>query len=255
MGRVMDILPAIDLRGGKCVRLLQGDYSRQIDYRDDPVAQARQFEDQGAHWLHVVDLEGARSGKLAHGEVIRKIVADTTLQVEVGGGMRDESVIAELLDAGVAQVVVGTRALEDIDWFEKLVKAPRFAGRMVLGLDGREGRLSTRGWTQASSLTVLEMAQRVNDWPLAAIVYTDIARDGMLTGPNVAATDALARACKVPIIASGGVGKLADIEQLAQLNLRGIIVGRALYEDSFTLSEALAVVTGQNNDRENRSDG
>ena len=238
----MDILPAIDLREGKCVRLLQGDYARQINYRDDPLAQAQEFERSGAKWLHVVDLDGALHGRMQNRDVIKKIVRGTNLKVEVGGGIRDEAVVLELVEMGVRQVVIGTRALEDFSWFENLVHDERFSQRIVLGLDARQGRISTRGWKQTSETTVEQMAKLVNDWPLAAIVYTDIARDGMLTGPNIEATRLLAENCKVGIIASGGVGTLDDIERLVKLPLKGIIVGRALYEGKFELTEALSAL-------------
>jgi len=238
----MDLLPAIDLRDGKCVRLLQGDYSRQIDYNDHPVNQAVEFERRGTLWLHVVDLDGALNGSMQNKDVIKEIVLATNLKLEVGGGIRDEAVIAELLEIGVQQVVVGTRAMEDMDWFESVVHRKEFAHRIVLGLDAREGCIATRGWTETGEMTVMQMASKVNDWPLAAIVYTDIACDGMLTGPNVEATDLLARQCKVPVIASGGVGTLDDIKQLSALAIKGIIVGRALYENRFTLEEALDVL-------------
>jgi phosphoribosylformimino-5-aminoimidazole carboxamide ribotide isomerase len=236
----MDILPAIDLREGRCVRLLQGDYARQINYRDDPVAQAREFEQQGAKWLHVVDLDGAKAGGQYNLAVLRAIRQATRLHIEIGGGIRSEDTVRLLLGEGINRVIIGTRALEDLAWFGEL--AARYAGRIVLGLDARDGKVATHGWTLTSEITVADMARTVNDWPLAAIVYTDIARDGMLAGPNVEATGRLAETCRVPIIASGGVGSLADIEQLARLPLAGIIVGRALYENAFTLAQALAVV-------------
>ena len=241
----MDLFPAIDLREGKCVRLLQGDYRRQIDYSDDPVAQATEFARHGARWIHLVDLDGAREGVMQNRGVIEAIASEAGVKIEVGGGVRDEQTIAGLLEAGVTQVVVGTRALEDPDWFKTVVHDDRFAGRVVLGLDAREGRIATRGWTQTGEITTEDMAEKVNEWPLAAIVYTDIACDGMLTGPNVAATDKLARQCKVPVIASGGVGTLEDIRKLARLPVRGIIVGRALYEGQFDLAEALAALEPQ----------
>ena len=238
----MDILPAIDLRDGKCVRLLQGDYQRQINYHDDPLAQALFFQEQGAKWLHMVDLDGALHGKLHNRAVIEKIVSNTDLKVQLGGGIRDESTVEQLLDMGLSRVVVGTRAMQDRTWFEKLVFNPRFAGRIVLGLDARDSHIATHGWTQTGSLTITEMAQIVNDWPLAGIVYTDIACDGMLTGPNIESTKHLAETCKVPVIASGGIGNLTHIEQLVALPILGIIVGRALYEKNFSLTEALKIV-------------
>jgi len=238
----MDLLPAIDLREGKCVRLLQGDYARQIDYADDPVAQAQAFEQAGARWLHVVDLDGARQGSPRHQPVIERITRQTRLNLQVGGGIRTADQADQLFAAGVRRVVMGTRALEDLAWFESLVRSPAFAGRIVLGLDARQGRLATRGWTQTAARTVDDLARLVNDWPLAAIVYTDIIRDGMLAGPNVEATARLARTCRTPIIASGGVSTLADVEKLAVLPLAGIIVGRALYEGALDLSAALSLL-------------
>ncbi len=242
----MDLFPAIDLRDGQCVRLLQGDYDRQIDYNDDPLAQAKLFEQQGAKWLHVVDLDGARQGLQSNRSVIERIVKNTSLRVQVGGGVRDEASAAALLTIGVKRVIVGTRALEDLPWFEKFVHNDQFAGRVVLGLDARNGRLQTRGWRQeATGPTALQLAQQVSDWPLAAIVYTDISCDGMLTGPNIQATNDLAHACRVGVIASGGVGSLKDLVQLAPLPLAGVIVGRALYENQFNLVEALHVLKAE----------
>jgi len=238
----MELLPAIDLRAGRCVRLLQGDYDRQIDYHEDPVAQAQDFAAAGARWLHVVDLDGAKHGKHFNLDTLKSIRQNTSLNIEVGGGIRTEESVKTLLDAGITRVIIGTRALEEPVWFEKLIHD--YPGKIVLGLDARSGRIATRGWRETSEITVEQMAQKVNDWPLAAIVYTDIARDGMLTGPNIETTGALAGNCRVPVIASGGVGSLKDIERLAALPLMGIIVGRALYEGKFTLNKALAVVAG-----------
>ncbi|MCH9021220.1 MAG: 1-(5-phosphoribosyl)-5-[(5-phosphoribosylamino)methylideneamino]imidazole-4-carboxamide isomerase [Planctomycetes bacterium] len=238
----MELLPAIDLRKGKCVRLLQGDYDRQIDYGDNPLSQARAFEQAGAKWVHVVDLDGAKSGTMQNRQVIEQIAAKTTLQVEVGGGIRDEQGVAELLDAGVKRVVIGTRGLEDPDWFRQLVHQERFRGRIVLGLDAREGRLLSHGWVRQEQWTVTEMVEKVRDWPLAAIVYTDVDRDGMLKGPNIEAIRHLTAMCQGKIIASGGISSLADVENIAKLPLEGLIVGRALYEGRLDLAEALALV-------------
>jgi len=237
----MVILPAIDLRDGKCVRLLQGDYDRQIDYHDDPVAQARDFEQQGARWLHVVDLDGALHGGHYNVGVLELIKKNTSLNIELGGGVRTGASVKALLDTQITRVIIGTKALEEPDWFEKLVHD--YPHKIVLGLDARDGRVATRGWTSTSETTIADMAGIVNNWPLAAIIYTDIARDGMLTGPNIESTRTLAENCQVPVIASGGVGSLDDIRKLSQLPLAGIIVGRALYENKFTLPEALAIVS------------
>ena len=236
----MDLFPAIDLRGGRVVRLAQGDYERQTTYGRDPLEQARAFEQAGCRWLHAVDLDGARSGRMEHLTQIESICRDTTLRVEVGGGVRQEGTIEKLLAAGVHRVVLGTAALRNWDWFEKLMGNPAYRGRLVLGLDAKKGKLAVSGWEDTTELDAIDIARRVHDWPLAAIVYTDIATDGMMTGPNVEATRELAEATHVPVVASGGVGTLEHIRQLAELPLQGVIVGRAIYEDAFTVEDALA---------------
>jgi len=241
---MIELFPAIDLRNGKCVRLLQGDYNRQINYGDDPVSQAKLFENCGATWLHVVDLDGAKSGEMNNKQVIKDIVEQTNLKVEVGGGIRTEETISELLEIGVTQTVVGTRAVEDMTWFKKIVHEPRFQHKIVMGLDARDGMLSKHGWTEDSNLSVMDIVKIVSLWPLAAIVYTDIACDGMLTGPNIASTHQIAEICNVPIIASGGIATVDDIKQLATLPILGAITGRALYEKRFTIEEALVACKG-----------
>ncbi len=233
------VFPAIDLRGGQVVRLLQGDYDRQTTYGDDPVSQARQFADAGVQWLHVVDLDGARTGEATHREVIAAIAQAVPMKLEVGGGVRSAATIDALLEAGVHRVVVGTAALRDWPWFETLVQRDDYARRIVLGLDARDGHVATDGWEQTSGLRAVELAQRVNGWPLAAIVYTDIATDGTLQGPNVPATAEMCDATDVPVVASGGVGTLAHLEALRPLPIQGAIVGRALYDGKFTLRQAI----------------
>ena len=238
----MYILPAIDLRNGKCVRLIQGDYDRQIDYNDSPVSQAKLFEEQGAKWLHVVDLDGALHGDQYNFDVLSEIRANTSLNIEVGGGIRNEDAISKLLDTGINRVIIGTKAFEEQEWFHSVVN--KYPGKIVLGMDAKDGFIATHGWTQTGKMTVLEMAKEVNSLPLAAIVYTDIAKDGMLTGPNIESTNDLATNCKIPVIASGGVGSLDDIRNLRDLPIEGIITGRALYENKFTVSEAIEIVSG-----------
>lgn len=238
----MEILPAIDLREGKCVRLLQGDYSKQINYAEDPLAVARQFENAGAQWVHVVDLDGAREGSLRNLPTIKRILSETGLRLEVGGGLRDTQTIEELLRAGVSRCVVGTRAVEDWDWFQSLVHSENCNGRICLGLDARQGQLAVKGWTEQTQQTAVQVAERVADWPLAAIIYTDIGRDGMLLGPNVEAVKSLAALSKVPVIASGGVTDIDDVRRLSTLPIIGIIIGRAIYEGQLDLSEAIGVV-------------
>jgi len=235
----MHLFPAIDLRHGQVVRLTQGDYDRQTTYQADPVDQAKQFRDAGATWLHVVDLDGARTGKLTHARLIEKMCTGSGLHVEVGGGVRTESVIDTLLNAGVNRVVVGTAALKNWAWFEALMGNPTYRGRLVLGLDARGGQVTTDGWEQTGDQTALDVARAVTDWPLAAIVYTDIATDGTLEGPNIQATREIAQATHVPVVASGGVGTLNDLLALRELPIQGAIVGKALYENAFTLNEAI----------------
>jgi len=240
----MDLLPAIDLHSGRVVRLHQGDYDRSTTYGEDPVAQARAFEEAGCRWLHVVDLEGARSGRMRHLDVIGTIARETGLSVQVGGGVRTSGVIDRLISLGVARVVLGTAALRDWAWFEKLMGNPTYRGRLVLGLDARGGKLAVSGWEQQVEATPLEIARRVDAWPLAGIVYTDIATDGTLAGPNIAATRAMADATAVPVIASGGVGTLDDLRKLAQLPIAGVIVGRAIYEQRVDPAEAARLLHG-----------
>ena len=238
------LFPAIDLRGGSVVRLTQGDYDRQTTYGDSPLDQARVFESAGSTWLHVVDLDGARSGEMEHLEQIRAICENTKLKVEVGGGVRSEKAIDQLLGAGVERVIVGTAALRQWDWFSDLVQRDAYQHKVVLGLDAKDGMAATDGWEQTSDTSAIDIAKRVNGWPLSAIVYTDIAVDGMLTGPNVEATAAMADATDVPIVASGGVGTLEHLRALRELDVQGAIIGKSLYENQFTIDEALQAFEG-----------
>jgi phosphoribosylformimino-5-aminoimidazole carboxamide ribotide isomerase len=234
----MDVIPAIDLRDGKCVRLIQGQYDRQITYKDDPVAQAREFAGDGAQWLHVVDLDGAKAGRPVNTETISAIAALGLLKVEVGGGLRDEASIRQLLDAGVTRVIIGTKAVSDFDWFGEM--AEKFAGQVVLGLDARGSAVATHGWLESSGQSVLEFAARADRLPLAAIIYTDISKDGMLTGPNLERTRELVEAVDTPVVASGGVKDADDIRKLKPIGVAAVIAGRSLYEGTLTLKDALA---------------
>lgn len=237
----LEILPSIDLRNGQVVRLKQGDYARQLHYDVDPVDTARSFESAGAKWLHVVDLDGAKEGRPVQTALIGKIARATTLTVEVGGGVRSRDDILALLDSGAHRVVVGTKAIEDWPWFTELLQDRSFTNKIVLALDAKDGLVATRGWTETSMLLAVDIAQRVTDWPLAAILYTDVAKDGMMTGPNVAHTARLAAAGKVPVIASGGVGTVAHIRGLLNQQIWGCIIGRSLYEGTVDLTDALNV--------------
>jgi phosphoribosylformimino-5-aminoimidazole carboxamide ribotide isomerase len=236
----MDVLPAIDLRDSKVVRLLQGDYDRQISYDDDPLAVARDFNARGARWLHVVDLDAARTGQPTNYAVIATICRETELRVEVGGGVRSAETIWQLLDMGVARVIIGTRALRDWPWFRDLFDDAALAERIVLGLDAREGQLAVDGWTETTEQSAVAVARRSGDLPLAGIVYTDIATDGMLTGPNLVATAEMVRESPHPIIASGGVRNAEDVAALAGVGAAAVIVGRSLYEGTITIESALA---------------
>ena len=236
------IVPSIDLRGGQVVRLKQGDYQRQVNYPLQPHEAAAAFHAAGAQWLHIVDLDGAKEGRPMQTELIARIAADCGLQVQVGGGVRSEADIDRLLAAGVRRVVVGTRAMEDWTWFSKLVAEPKYHQRIILALDAKEGVVATRGWTTSAGRLAVDVATEVSDWPLAAILYTDVAKDGMLQGPNFVQTRQIAEVGKVPVIASGGVGSIAHIRELATLPVWGAIVGRSLYEGTVNLAEAIAAV-------------
>jgi phosphoribosylformimino-5-aminoimidazole carboxamide ribotide isomerase len=233
----MQIWPAIDLRGGKCVRLVQGDYRHELVFGEDSAAIARRLVADGAECLHLVDLDGARDGVPVNLESVQGILAAVNVPCELGGGIRDEVTIARLLEAGLSRLVIGTRALRDPDWFRGVVH--RFPGKLVLGIDARDGNVATDGWLETSSKRATELAQQFESEPLAAIIYTDIAKDGMLEGPNLPAMREMQRAVRLPVIASGGVTTAADVAALAAAGMAGCIIGRALYEEKLTLAEAL----------------
>jgi len=234
----MKILPAIDLRNGKVVRLERGDYDLQTTYGDDPVATANVFAGAGAEWIHIVDLDAARSGRPTNTSAVAAIRDAVDIRLELGGGMRDERTIRSALEAGVDRVIVGSAALRDLQWFEQLASTDDLAGRIVLGLDARDGMLAADGWTTPTECTAVEVARRASDWPLAGIVYTDIARDGMLTGVNIAATAELISVTDVPVTASGGVASLDHLLACKEIGCWGAIVGKAWYEGLIDLERA-----------------
>lgn len=242
----MLILPAIDLRGGKCVRLKQGDYARETVFGDDPVAMARRWVGEGARALHLIDLDGAKEGTPVNREVIRRIVQAVDVPCQVGGGLRTDADIEAALEMGVARVVLGTRALQDPAWVRQMAQA--YPKRIVLGLDARDGKVATHGWLNTSEASVLDVAREFANWPLYAIVYTDIARDGMLEGPDVEGLADLARAVAMPVIASGGVTTLDNVRELLARRVFGCIIGRALYEGKIDLSAVLELVSPARND-------
>ncbi len=232
----MQIIPAIDLRGGRCVRLQQGDYGRETVFGDNPAAVARGWAEQKAGRIHLVDLDGAKAGKPVNVAAVRAILDAVDVPCQLGGGVRDDETVDAWLDAGLERVIVGTQALKDPAWFRRVVK--RHPRRIVLGLDARDGLVATEGWLDVSTVEATALAEQFDDLPLGGVVYTDIRKDGMLQGPNFAATEALARRLKTPVIASGGVGSLADLARLAALPIAACIVGRALYDGRFRLDEA-----------------
>ena len=237
----MIIFPAIDLKDGQCVRLKQGVMADATVFHTDPGAQAKIFEAQGFQWLHCVDLNGAFAGKSANSEAIKNIRAAIRLPIQLGGGIRDMAAVEGWLEAGIARVILGTAALTD----PGLVKAAarKFPGKIVVGADARGGKIATEGWAKVSGLTPLELGRRFEDAGVAAILFTDIDGDGLLKGVNVAATAALARGLRIPVIASGGVGSIADIDALMAAkvtNIEGVVVGRALYDGRIDPKEALA---------------
>lgn len=233
----MYIIPAIDLIKGRCVRLIQGEYHRQITYRDDPVKQAEEFSSAGAQWLHIIDLDGAKVGKPVNTNTVAAIAALKQLKIELGGGIRDEDAIKQMLDMGVERVIIGTKAVSDFEWFRAVAEKDR--GKIVLGLDAKGAKVATHAWTQNSHQHLLEFATEAAKLPLAAIIYTDIDRDGMMTGPNFERTKALVEAVDVPVIASGGVKEIADIKKLTELGVEAVVIGRSLYEGTLNLAEAI----------------
>ena len=238
----MLILPAIDIRGGQCVRLRRGDYTQETVYGNDPAVMARTWVNQGATFLHIVDLDGAKEGHPVNADSIQKIVQTAGVPGQLGGGLRTEEDIARALGWGLQRVVVGTKAVTEPGWLEWISR--RFPNQVALGIDAKDGRVAIEGWLEVSELSAVELAKRCALWPLAALIYTDIARDGMLSGPNLEGLAELSKATTLPIIASGGITTLDDLRRLAQLDLAGCIIGRALYEGRLRLPEAINCVQG-----------
>ena len=240
----MILYPAIDLKDGQCVRLLRGDMDAATVFGDDPAAQARSFAAAGCEWLHLVDLNGAFEGRDVNGAAVDAILSAVDVPVQLGGGMRDLAAVRHWLDRGVARVILGTVAVEDPDLVRQAARA--FPGRVAVGIDARGGRVATRGWAETTDVDVTDLARRFEDAGVAAIIYTDIDRDGAMAGPNVAATEALARAVEIPVIASGGVSSLDDLLALRATGVvAGAISGRALYEGALNLAAAIAALRNE----------
>jgi phosphoribosylformimino-5-aminoimidazole carboxamide ribotide isomerase len=236
------IIPAIDLKDGWCVRLAQGDFSRVTVYSDDPVGIAKKWQENGAERLHVVDLDGSLTGSPKNVDVIRDIVAECRIPIEVGGGIRNMKTISVYIEMGVKWVILGTMALKDKDFVRQACDAYR--GEIILGIDANDGKAAIHGWTERTSESAVDIAKRYEGYGLAAIVYTDIKKDGMETGVNIEATRNLAQSVDIPVIASGGVSSLEDIRRLREIEefgIVGVIIGKALYSGAVSLKEAISL--------------
>ena len=235
----MEIIPAIDLKNGKCVRLYQGDYSKETVFSDDPVATALKWQEKGARWLHLVDLDGAAAGEVRNSDAIRNIVKNTQLNVELGGGIRREEIVEQLIKLGVKRVILGTVAVEQTELTRRIIK--RFGEAIVVGIDARDSYVTTHGWLKISTMTVIELSLMMAAIGAKRIIYTDVKRDGTLTEPNYETTAELVKSLKIPVVASGGISSTDHIRKLAALGVEGAIIGKALYTGDIDLAEALAI--------------
>ncbi|WP_370251088.1 1-(5-phosphoribosyl)-5-[(5-phosphoribosylamino)methylideneamino]imidazole-4-carboxamide isomerase [Nioella sp.] len=238
----MILYPAIDLKDGQAVRLYKGEMEKATVFHDRPAEQAKAFEAAGCDWLHLVDLNGAFAGEPVNGAAVEAILAETSVPAQLGGGIRDMATIAMWIEKGIARVILGTVAVENPALVREAAKA--FPGKVAVGIDARNGRVATKGWAEETDVMVTDLAHSFEDAGVAAIIYTDINRDGAMQGPNVEATEALARAVSIPVIASGGVSSLADLIALRDTGvIAGAISGRALYDGALDLGEALAALS------------
>ena len=239
----MILYPAIDLKDGQCVRLLRGEMSAATVFGDDPAAQALKFQTAGCEWLHLVDLNGAFAGQPVNAAAVEAILAAITVPAQLGGGIRDMATIEMWLSRGLSRVILGTVAVENPDLVRQAARA--FPGQVAVGIDARKGLVATKGWAQATNVQATDLARSFEDAGVAALIYTDIDRDGAMQGPNIAATTALARAVSIPVIASGGVSSMADLMALRDTGvIAGAISGRALYDGAIDLSAALTALRG-----------
>jgi phosphoribosylformimino-5-aminoimidazole carboxamide ribotide isomerase len=239
------IFPAIDLKDGRCVRLRRGEMDTATVFNDDPAAQAREFADAGFKWLHCVDLNGAFEGRSANADAVKAIRAAVTLPIQLGGGIRDMKAVEAWLGAGITRVILGTVALTNPGLVKDAARA--FPGRIVVAADAKGGRVATEGWSETTELTPAELSERFEGFGVAAVLYTDVDRDGLMRGVNVPATAALARKIALPVIASGGVSSIDDIKALVatgEPNIEGVVIGRALYDGRISATEALNVANG-----------
>ncbi len=233
----MQIWPAIDIRGGRCVRLVQGDYDQETVYGFNPADMAVRFQADGATGLHLVDLDGARDGDNPNQKQIAEVVNEVNVPCQLGGGIRSEGTIRDYLELGLARLIVGTKALTDAAWLAEMCR--KYPDKLLVAIDARDGRVSTDGWKKTSETNAVDLAQQISANAIAGIIYTDIAKDGMLGGPNITAMREMVSAVDVPVIASGGVTTVEDVANLTTVGVEGCVVGRALYEGHLTLQDAM----------------
>lgn len=238
----MIIFPAIDINGGKVVRLRQGEFADVTEYSQDPLAVAKKWADAGAQWLHIVDLDGALHGKIQNFDIIAKIAHAIPLPIQVGGGIRGEAEIKKLLKAGIQRIILGTRVIQDRAFLKDILK--HYGAKIAVSLDCKDGKVTQRGWTETTTIKGVDFARELEAAGLQCLIYTDVKRDGMLTGPNFEALSEILRTVKIPVIASGGIGSLEDIKKLLEIQPRevlGAITGKAIYDGKLDLKEALAL--------------
>ena len=240
MYATFEIIPAIDLRGGVCVRLFQGDYGKETQYSNDPVAMAKQWQEQGAPRIHVVDLDGAREGSPVQAELVASICRAVSVPVEVSGGLRTREAIEAAFAGGAERVQLGSAAVRNPDLVREVCQ--QFPGAICVGIDARDGIVQVQGWTESGGAEALGLANQMVELGVPRIMFTDIGRDSTQTGPNVAALEAMVKALPIPVVASGGVARISDLVELAGIGCEGAIVGKALYEQAFTLPDALAAI-------------
>ena len=237
----MEIIPAIDLRNGKCVRLHQGDYNQETIFDNEPVAVALRWYSQGAQWLHVVDLDGAAAGKLVNMEVVEEIIKESGLSIELGGGIRREEIAEDLLHKGIRRIILGTAAIENPALVKKLCQ--QYGEAIVVGIDARDGNIAIHGWQKDTFINALEFSLTMLDAGVKRFIYTDITRDGTLSEPNFEMISKFLTEVKVPIIAAGGISKLEHLQRLKQLGVEGAIIGKALYTGNINLQEAIIQIS------------
>lgn len=233
----MRIYPAIDIIGGKCVRLKKGDYSQKTTYAENPIDVAKKWESLGGEFIHVVDLDGAKSGDMPNFELISNIAASVSVPIEVGGGIRDMQCVEKYLNAGVERVILGTSALRNPELVDEAVK--KYGSRIAVGIDAKDGMVAVSGWEDVSDVAAVDFAKQMESKGVSCIIYTDIATDGMLMGPNLSAMEEMVKAVNMDVVASGGVTSIKDVESLADIGVEGAIIGKALYTDNIDLKEAI----------------